>query len=686
MRGRALHGAVLGALCAWGVSAQAQTRPSPKAPAAATPAAGTPAAAEPAALAAESAADAAAQPAFVDSSDTRGAAMRAYQAALDKQKLAASVPLSLARIRDELGSSEEKISSGRRDEAIADLVYIVESPRFDPFKSSDEGRAAIYWLGDALGRGGAYQPARGYLTQLLTAAATDIWYRRAVHSLVDLGLESERPELMLNDLKGVGQGAPDEVRGDVLYLTGRVAELSKRPDDALLAYAAVSEKSRFWAQSTYLAGVIAVERKDYKQGEALFCKVADPKRTPKKAALFGGSDFFRVRDLARLGLGRVAHEQYRFDDARYYYYLVPHDSDNLPEALYETATTRYEAKDYDGARDSIDQLKRLKLEHGYQDETYILDAYIDLATCRFPAADAKLNAFLERYDPVRDAARQLSTDDVAIEKLVGAVRSGSDPASAGLGVSEETSRSLGALVRMDAAYGRAARRLAELDHQQSGLRRAMGELDNATERLASPKSIRPQSSQALGQTDLDQVERIEAQIAELKRLLREAERAATGKPAGDLEALKKELETLQIRARAARAALPSKIGAVGQKGEDLAGLLATDRERATQLFGEAQKLRVAVLAQVLALAKDTLVRLDRRLSRLLRRARLGRIETVLGKKRSLQIEVEALSQGLLPQTIIDSLDAARYLGDDEEYWPFEGEDWSDEYIGGENLK
>jgi len=678
MRARALHGAVFGAVFAWGIAADAQAPKAPPSPA--STAAPAPAAPP------ESAAEAAPKPAAVDSTDTRGAAMRAYQAALDKQKLAASAPLSLARIRDELGSIEEKISSGRRDEAIGDLVYIVESPRFDPFKNSDEGRAAVYWLGDALGRGGAYQPARGYLTQLLSASASDIWYRRAVHSLVDLALESDEPQLMLSDLKGVGSGAPDEVSGDVAYLTGRVAELENKPDDALRAYGTVSEKSRFWAQATYLSGVIAVERKDYKQGEALFCKLADPKQTPKKAPLFGGTDFFQVRDLARLGLGRVAHEQYRFDDARYYYYLVPHDSDNLPEALYETATTRYEAKDYDGAREAIDELKRLKLEHGYQDETYILDAYIDLATCRFPQADAKLNAFLKRYDPVRDAARQLSTDDTAIQKLVAAVRTSSDPASAGLGVSEETARSLGALVRMDAAYGRAARRLAELDHQQSGLRRAMGDLDNASLRLASPKSLRPQSSTALGQTDLDKVERIEGQIAELKRILREAERASAGKQTGDLDALKKELEALQIRARAARAALPSQVAVVGQKGEDLPGLLAADRERATLLYNDAQKLRVAVEAQELALAKDTLTRLDRRLSRLLRRARLGRIETVLGKKRSLEIEVEALSQGLLPQTIIDSLDAARYLGDDEEYWPFEGEDWSDEYVGGENLK
>ncbi|HEY3252672.1 MAG TPA: hypothetical protein VGJ91_01950, partial [Polyangiaceae bacterium] len=485
---------------------------------------------------------------------------------------------------------------------------------------------------------------------------------------------------------GVGPGAPDEVSGDVAYLTGRVAELQKKPEQALAAYGTVSEKSRFWAQATYLSGVIAVERKDYKQGEALFCKVADPKQTPKKAALFGGTDFFQVRDLARLGLGRVAHEQYRFDDARYYYYLVPRDSDNLPEALYETATTRYEAKDYDGARDAIDELKRLKVEHGYQDETYILDAYIDLATCRFPQADAKLNAFLNRYDPVRDAARQLSTDDAAVQKLVDAVRTNTDPASAGLGVSEETARSLGALVRVDAAYGRAARRLAELDHQQSGLRRAMGDLDNASDRLASPKSIRPQSSEALGQTELDKLERIEGQIAELKRLLREAARASAGTQSADLDALKKELEALQIRARAARAALPPKAAVNAQKGEDLPGLLAADRERASLLYNQAQKLREAALGQELALAKDTLTRLDRRLSRLLRRARLGRIETVLGKKRSLEIEVEALSQGLLPQTIIDSLDAVRYLGDDEEYWPFEGEDWSDEYVGGENLK
>ena len=35
---------------------------------------------------------------------------------------------------------------------------------------------------------------------------------------------------------------------------------------------------------------------------------------------------------------------------------------------------------------------------------------------------------------------------------------------------------------------------------------------------------------------------------------------------------------------------------------------------------------------------------------------------------------------------LDSLDAARYLKDNEEYWPFEGDDWPDEFVGGEGLR
>ena len=48
-------------------------------------------------------------------------------------------------------------------------------------------------------------------------------------------------------------------------------------------------------------------------------------------------------------------------------------------------------------------LKRLKVNYVYEDEAYILDSYVDLATCHFPQADKKLNAFIVRYEPGESA-------------------------------------------------------------------------------------------------------------------------------------------------------------------------------------------------------------------------------------------------------------------------------------------
>ena len=626
------------------------------------------------------------EPAAPGPLDTRGSAFTAYEKALTQKRLAPTEPLSAQRLRDELQNVEEELATGRRDEAISDLVYIVEAERFKPFAKSPEGRSARFKLGDALGRGGAHDVARAYLVGLLEGDPEEPSYRLAVHSLVDFGLESERPRLFLDDLKAVPPSASDEIRGDIAYLAGRAAEAEGKPDEALTQYSLVRDRSRFWAQATYLTGVIEVERKHYKQGEQAFCKVADPKLTPRKAALFGGSDFFRVRDLARLGLGRVAHEQFRFNDARYYYYLVPNDSERLPEALYETATTRYEAKDYQAARQSMDDLQRLKLNHVYEDEAWILDSYIDLAMCRFPQADRKLNEFLRRYEPVRDAARKLAADPAAMKSLTEALRTGADPAGAGLGVPEETSRALGSLLRVDAGYGRATRRLAELDYQMNGLLGSIAELEEANKRLTTPNQLRGQAAGPLGMSNADQQSRVESQLAEVRRLIRETERNNRN---ADLAALKSELAALEVQARAARDAQTANAVQVHgevKAGAELGDLLVQDEARAADLYTAAAETRKEVEGQQVALAKDAFERLDRRLTRLLRRARLGRVETVLGKKRSLEIEINALSQGLLPQTIVDSLDAARYLGDNEEYWPFEGEDWADEYVGGEGLR
>lgn len=616
---------------------------------------------------------------------TREAAMKAYQEALHKQRLGSGTrTLSAARLREELARCEQMLLDGRRDEAIGDLVYWTSNPGFAALSDLPEGRGLRFMLGDALAQAGVVEMARGYLRPLLQSSKRDSWFRRAVRTLIDLGLHTSHGATLLADLEPVAGSAPPELQADIAYLRGRVAESGGDRKAALAAYKSVTARGRFWAQAQYRAGLLHVEARQLKKGEALFCKVADPKLTPKQAPLFGGSDFFRVRDLARLGLGRIAHEQYRFDDARYYYYLVPQDSEHVSEALYESATSRYEAKDYEAARELLEELRARGESHPYEDEAWILEAYVDMALCDFPQGDAKLRRFIKRYEPVRSAIRRLLAEPAALQSLVEALRLNQDPATVGLGVGDDTARTLGVLLRVDASYSQGAQQMAELEHQLKGLSQVLGELDDVRSRLADGDQFKPRPSEELAAGADDKAQLVREQLSDLQRLLRELDRS--GKKQQALQ-LRREVNELEARARQAEQQLGvARVAPASDGKPGLSALVAEDRESASALFVSAQQLRGQLSQRQQTLAKESFERLDRRLSRLLSRARLGRVETVLGKKRSLEIEIEALAQGLLPRDAVDSLDAARYLKDSEEYWPFDGEDWADEYVGGEGLR
>jgi tetratricopeptide (TPR) repeat protein len=616
-----------------------------------------------------------------------GRSLREYHAALRARHL------GLGEIRREdvarrVAEAEQQMSIGRLDEAVSRLAEIVEHPDFDAFAHSEDGRAAVYRLGDALATAGIMAPARAYLRELVEPrdawsgyGSARSWAMRAVRRLVDIALDDAAYDEAARDLETVPLDAPEEVRGEISYVNGRQQEAAGRPDAALIAYASVAQRSRFWAQATYLSGLILVERGNFKRAEDLLCKVADPRRSATTTPVFADEKFFAVRDLARLGLGRIAHEQGRNDDARYYYYLVPADSDRLAEALYEAATTRYEKKDYDGARDLLDELAALHVHHPYEDEAWVLGAWVDLARCRFADADIELAEFLARYQPVRDAARRIAESDSSTQRLLAAVHSGADADGAAIGgASLEVVRAVAALVRVDPAYGRVLRRRAVLEHEASGLVYAAGTLADMQRALGTNGGVRPAGEFVPDATQeandvRDAVRGVEQQIADLD---------AAHAPAEEVARLRRQLADIEREAGGASAGTlaPIEPGAVAP-GHDLPDLLRDDSSEVADLERRIAIARADLERTERLLARDALHRLDLRLSRLLRRARLGRIESVLGRKRALEVEVDAIRLGYLPQDAVDSLDAARYLEDNEEYWPFEGDDWSDEYVGGE---
>ncbi len=618
--------------------------------------------------------------------------MATYQRALAARKLGSMLQLNLDDVQARAAEGEDLIRTGRIDEAVSRMLDMVESPQFTPFENDEPGRAVIFLLGDAYSRAGAFRPARMYFRKLL--AQPNAWdkvatyARRAVRRLVEVGIETHQFDDATFDLKDVPQTAPEETRGEISYLNGRAAEAKKDPDAALAAYAAVTQRSRFWAQATYLQGLILTEKKQYKEGENMFCKVADPKRAQDSTPVYADERFFAVRDLARLALGRVAHEQFRFDDSRYYYYLVPRDSDRLAEALYEAATSRYEKKDYQGARELLDELKGLQIHHPYEDEAWILDAYIDLAQCKFKPADDKLVKFLALYEPVRDAARRVQGDERSMTALLSAAREGGDAGSTaegGASLSPEAMRAIAALVRLDPDYGAVVRQRAVLDHEASGLRFTQGSLGDIRSQLATTGGVRP--AQDDKPSDDERARDAKDATEGVRRMISDLE--GNGASQSQVAPLKEELNQIQTRVNAARAsssATQTGGGGLVSGAKDLPDLIRSDTDLATTYVQPIEQARAELTRTENVLAKDALRRVDLRLSRLLRRARLGRIESVLGRKRALEIEIEAINNGFLPQDAVDALDAARFLKDNEEYWPFEGDDWPDEFIGSEGLK
>ena len=633
----------------------------------------------------------------VPSDPTRGGSLRALHEALKTDRLGSQTALGADDLKRRLDQAEAAQNGGRHQEAVQLLADVVEDPRFQSFAGLELGLAARAKLAESYGALRVFDVARAYHRSILETPSAwtgvSTYGRRSTQRLVEIALDRSAGgqnatvlEAGLGDVAKVPGSAPADIRAELDYLRGRTEEAKGHPAAAYAAYERVPETSRHWSQAMYLRGLIEVDRGRYKQGEELFCKVADPLRQSKTPPVISDSRFYAVRDLARLALGRVAHEGYRFDDARYYYYLVPQDSNRLAEALYESATSRYEKKDYQQARELLDELNALKngpdaRHHRYEDEAWILDAYVDLGRCDFEAADAKLKTFLAEYDPIRSSLRRAVESDSAALALVEKARTASDRQQ--LSASD---RKLAELLLVDPAFAEISRARRALDEEDATRRGADAELGLLAAALQKPDTLRPVPKEGellplVGTPDAA----MRTELAGLERALSDLE--ASGGRAAEAATLRKELDILRGRLGASRSRPELTTEATpAPAGKGLRAYVAEERTLVRRLGTELEPLRRELGQAELALAKDALVRLDQRLTRLLRRARLARIESVLGRKRALEVEIEAIQGGFLPRDAVDALGPERYLEENEEYWPFEGDDWPDEYVGTEGLK
>ena len=625
-----------------------------------------------------------------------------YLDALAQQRLIAPETGDAERLRELVRMGEAHFFAQRYDLAALLLYEVVESPRFADFSSLDEFAGAELMIASSLAQLGSLRSAARYLERILARGTEEPYFGPAYRRFVDVALQSGDTEAYVAILQGLDpESLPEDADNELRYLKARHAYDSGQFEEAEALLAEVTRRSRFFANSQYLRGVIAAQAGHLDTAEEHFCSIATT-GDQERFTFYVDDRFFAVKDLAWLGLGRVAHEGGRSDDAFYYYFQVPNDSERVAAALFEAAFAMYEGEDFDTSVDLLDQLEARFPASPFVDEAMLLRGYVHLGRCEFEEANQLFVAYQERFGPlveqidaiVSSPTRQAGLYDVLLaEERLLERRAETDSDGEDADAAEPTTTLQGlllALLRVDPTFYELHAKVRTLDAEAARAGRLAADLRGLAARLGS--TDRPASAAARAQ--------YQSETDELRQQLQTAREVMAGM-AGQLDALRSggatseqlapleaemrtfagRVDELATQLRAAIAATANLDDFNEDPGEhaSVTALLREDARSTRRLPARVTELRGRLTSAANEAALRSLRQLRERLAGSLRRARIGRIDAVMGSKRRIEIQIESLAAGRFPPELVDPLRVQGLLRDDEEYWPFEGELWLDEF-------
>ena len=643
-----------------------------------------------------------------------------YFTELEAMKLIDAESGNLETLRKELGAAEQLLRDGAYVNAAVALFLIVKSPRYTAFTDFVEFQNAEYDLGVSLARAGSYGAALDALEVVLRRGPGAPYWGPAHRRVVDIALETRDHAGILARLEAADAKTADPIppsaAGERSYLRGRAAYDAGKLADAEGELVLVSKQSRLYSSAVYLRGVIRARQNKYRDSAEAMCEIAATEDTDKFTFVVD-ERYFTIKDLARLGLGRIAHEQGEYDDAYYHYFQIPDDSAYLPDALFEASWSMYQKRELATARDLVQEFLKTFPTSPLWPEASLLAGYVELADCKFDTSQkwyddltAKLQPIVDEIDKVRkdpELRRQLlataitrfheikDTGEIAGKKPVKAAPEtppGTSP-GASPGTPPGTSfDELVALLRLDPRFLRLSDAITGMHEQATTAptvvrqwQHLAGEINEKKVGAISTGKTIEQEQLADANAVVEDLRRLVAQIraqrSELARARRDGQIAA-----GDASDEEARLDKLLARAQAAEhravtAADHAAEATTTQAAPGLRPLIQGDIADARRLDQAAHALYDKLEQAGDRLAQQAIEKLYADTRRVLDKAKLGKVDAIIGQKRKLDIEVQDLAAGRFPEELIGKLWNASMIGDDEEFWPWQGEYWADEYEG-----
>jgi TolA-binding protein len=625
-----------------------------------------------------------------------------YFSELEAMKLIDVESGSLESLRKDLQTAEQLLKDGAFTNAAVALYAIVKSPRYSAFTDFVEFENAEYDLAVALARSGAYGAAIDIIEQILRRGPSAPYWGPAHRRAVDIAIETRDHAGVLKRIEAVKitDPIPPSAAGERAYLQGRTSYEKGKLADAEGWLVQISKKSRLYSSAVYLRGVIRARRGEYKEAADAMCEVAGTADSDKLTFVVDDR-YYTIKDLARLGLGRLAHEQSEYDDAYYHYFQIPDDSVHLPDALFEAAWSMYQKRELDTARDLTAEFLKNFPTSPLWPEASLLAGYIELADCEFDESQkwydnlvAKLQPIVIEMDRVRkdpDARRRLFAKaltryrEVKATGEVAGVKPGTEKAVTAYD-------QIVALLRLDPKFLRLNDAVTGSGELADSAPQVTRQWQNLAAQVKETKVAAVSTSKTLEEEQLadanavlEEYRRLAKQVATQQGEISRAKREKT-MPADEAEKELDRLDELSIKMQVALAnaqvtADKAAEAAAGATSSGIRPMIQADINEAHRLDKASHELAGRLAAEGEKLAQASLDKLYDDTRKVLDKAKLGKVDAIIGQKRKLDIEVQDLAAGRFPEELIGRLWNASMIGDDEEYWPFEGVYWADEYSG-----
>jgi tetratricopeptide (TPR) repeat protein len=195
-----------------------------------------------------------------------------------------------------------------------------------------------------------YHAAQYYYIEVLKKGPSNPYFKYALPRLVTIarftGDETDLARIVAKIPVDVYKEEPGLLRAagsHLYYLLGVRQYEQGNLTEARRYFGQVSEKSELYTRSKYFEGVIYNKQGKLKSAVRSFTDVVNVQGEAQTQQELEELD--RLRDLSLMNIARIYYSIQRYEDAKKYFDLVPHDSSYWPQTLFESAWTNFMLSD-----------------------------------------------------------------------------------------------------------------------------------------------------------------------------------------------------------------------------------------------------------------------------------------------------------------------------------------------------